>query len=321
MEPNCYDVVIVGGGPAGLTAGLYASRSNLKVLVLEKGLPGGMMNETFEIENYPGFTEPITGMELSQRMSEQAKKFGAEIKTAAVKSIRKQDECEFLVETDSETYDAKSVIVCTGVERRKLDVPGHEKYYGRGISYCATCDGPLYRGKDVVVVGGGDSAVEEAIFLTRFADGVHIIHRRDRFRADPGLAARALGNEKIKVHWDSVVTEIKGSEVVESVHLKNIRSDEATELKAEGCFIFVGFTAKTDFLQVPVTLNRLGFVRTKKSMETKTRGLFVCGDIRANLFKQIAVAVGEGATAARGAEKYLEEFHAGSKYGEFEAEK
>ncbi|TET34380.1 MAG: thioredoxin-disulfide reductase [Planctomycetota bacterium] len=314
MDASCYDVVIVGGGPAGLTAAIYASRSELTTVVLEKGLPGGMMNETFEIENYPGFPKPVTGMELSSAMAEQARRFGAEIKTAAVSSIEKQDECEFMVETDSEKLDAKSVIVATGVERRQYNVPGHDRYSGKGISYCATCDGPLYRGRQVAVVGGGDSAVEEALFLTRFADAVHIIHRRDKLRADPGLAARAAKNDKIKVHWDTVVTEFCGEDLLKSVALKNVKTEEAGSLDVEGCFIFVGFLAKTDFIKVPVARNRLGFIRTGKSMETKTRGLFVCGDIRANLFKQIAVAVGEGATAARGAEVYLEEFHAGTKF-------
>jgi thioredoxin reductase (NADPH) len=315
MDASCYDVVIVGGGPAGLTAAIYASRSELKTVVLEKALPGGMMNETFEIENYPGFKEPITGMELSNIMTEQAKRFGAEIRTATVSSIEKQDECEFIVKTDSENLDAKSVIVATGVLRRQYQAPGHDKYSGKGISYCATCDGPLYRGRQVAVIGGGDSAVEEALFLTRFADNVHVIHRRDKFRADPGLAARAAKNDKIKVHWDTVVTEFCGGDLLESVALKNVKTEETGNLDAEGCFIFVGFLANTDFIKAPVARNRFGFILTKKSMETKTRGLFVCGDIRANLFKQIAVAVGEGATAARGAEVYLDEFHAGTKFG------
>ena len=305
-KEQTYDVVIVGGGPAGLTAGIYAGRSGLKTVIVEKGLPGGQIAQTDEVENYPGFPEGISGPELANRMAEQAKKFGAEIVMDEVTGLEVQDD-GFLVKGFEKNYKAKSVIIATGANPKKLGVPGEEKFYGRGVSTCATCDGFFYRDKEVVVVGGGDAAVEEGIYLTKFAKKVTIIHRRDELRANKVAQQRAFANPKIEFLWSHVVTEILGEDQVSGVRVKNLKTGEEYVYPTDGVFVFIGSVPNTEFLKGVVELRPDGYIAVRDEIYTSVPGIFAAGDVADPIYKQLATSVGAGTRAAMTAEKWLAE--------------
>jgi thioredoxin reductase (NADPH) len=301
-----YDVIIIGGGPAGLTAGLYTSRARLKTLLIENGLFGGQMTTTELIENYPGFPQGVGGEELSRLMEEQAKRFGMEAITDEVVEIGLERDMK-KVKTYGGEFFCRALIICTGTEYRKLGVPGEEAFRGRGISYCATCDGAFFKDSRIIVVGGGDSALTEALFLTKFVKELTIIHRRDALRATKIYQERALSNPKIKFLWNSVVQEIKGNSVVRSVVVKNVKTGEKKEVETEGAFLFIGLMPRTQFLKDRVQLDEAGYIVTNENCETSVKGIFAAGDCRKKLLRQISTSVGDGATAAFAAEKYLEE--------------
>ncbi|GBE06753.1 thioredoxin reductase [bacterium BMS3Abin10] len=302
-----FDTVIIGGGPAGLTAGLYTSRARLKTLLIERGLPGGQVMTTELVENYPGFEEGIMGPELSAKMEKQARKFGLEIVQDSVREISLDGKTKKIILEEGRQYEAKSVILCTGAHPRLLGVKGEGELRGKGVSYCATCDGAFFKGQKIAVVGGGNSAVEEALFLTKFAKEVHVIHRRDQLRADRIVQERAFANEKIKFIWDSVVEEIRGDEEVTSLLIKNRKTQQESVLDVQGIFIYVGYIPNTEFLSGFITLDEEGYIVTDHNMATSVPGVFAAGDVRANSVKQISVAVGSGTTAAISAAKYIEE--------------
>jgi len=301
-----YDVIIIGGGPAGMTAGLYTSRARLKTLLIENGLFGGQMTTTELIENYPGFPQGVSGEELSRFMEEQAKRFGMEAISDEVVEIGPERDLK-RVKTYEGEYFCRSLIICTGTEYRKLGVPGEEKFKGRGISYCATCDGAFFKDSRIIVVGGGDSALTEALFLTKFVSELTIIHRRDALRATKIYQERALSNPKIKFLWNSVVQEIKGDSVVRSAVVKNMKTGDVKEVETEGAFLFIGLVPRTHFLKELVQMDESGYVVTNENCETSVKGIFAAGDCRKKLLRQISTSVGDGATAAFAAEKYLEE--------------
>lgn len=304
-----YDILIIGAGPAGLTAGLYGSRSNLKTIILEKGIVGGQLNNTEAIEDYTGF-EHIKGPELSTLMENHARKFGVEIRTGIeVKSVRRTGDT-FEVKTDGgETYHATTVIATAGGTASKIGVPGEEELNGRGVSYCAVCDGAFFNGLVITVVGGGDAAVEEANYLTRFGTKVYLVHRRDEFRAQKILQDQIFRNPKIEVIWNTVVEEIKGDKEVDSVILRNLKTDERWEHPTQGVFIFVGFKPNTYFLDDHPKHDDSGHLITNDRMETDIPGLYAAGDLRAQLVRQITNAVGDATVAALAAEKYITHLH------------
>lgn len=300
-----YDLAILGGGPSGLTAGMYAGRANLKTIVVDKGLPGGQMQNTLEIENYPGY-KSITGPQLSELYYEHMLEFGAEWKQAEVVDVDLAGSVKKIILAGGETITAKALIIATGTQPKKLNVPGERELVGRGVSYCATCDGAFFRNKHVIVVGGGDSAVEEGIFLTRFAAQVTIVHRRDQLRAAPILQQRAFANDKIRFVWDTIVEEIVGENRVTQVKLKNMKTGEVSHLDADGVFIYIGYLPNTGFLQATGLLNANGYIDTDGTMATKIPGVFAAGDVRETYLRQIVTAAGDGAVAAMSAYHYLE---------------
>ncbi len=303
-QSKVYDVIIVGAGPAGMTAAVYTSRANMSTLMLERGVPGGQMANTEEIENYPGFGS-ILGPELSTKMFEHAQKFGAEYAYGDIKEIRDGVPYKTVVAGDKE-YVAKSVIVATGAEHRLLGIPGEKELSGRGVSYCAVCDGAFFRGKELVVVGGGDSAVEEAVFLTRFASKVTIIHRRDEFRAQKILQKRAFENEKIDVIWNTVVKEIRGDGKVQSVLLEDVKTGEQREYPADGVFIYVGMDPLSSCVAHLGITNEAGYILTDDNMCTNIPGIFAAGDVREKALRQVVTATGDGSIAAQAAQHYVE---------------
>lgn len=300
-----YDVIIIGAGPAGMTAALYASRANLKVLMIERGVPGGQMNNTADIENYPGY-ESIMGPELSEKMYQSVTKFGTENTYGDVKEVRDLGDHKE-VDTGSQVYQGKTVIVATGCEHRKLEVPGEEEYSGRGVSYCAVCDGAFFRNRKLLVVGGGDSAVEEAIYLTQFASEVVVVHRRDELRAQKVIQERAFANEKISFLWDSVVEEIVGNDLsVTGAKIRNVKTNEIHEEAAGGIFIYVGLDPLTSAFQTSGIVNEEGWIETDEEMRTSVSGIYAIGDVRDKKLRQITTAVGEGGIAGQGVFEYIE---------------
>lgn len=300
-----YDTIIIGAGPAGMTAALYAARSNLKVALIEGGLPGGQMNNTSDIENYPGYAN-ISGPELAEKMFEPLENLGVEHLYGFVKDIENHDDVKKVI-TDDEEFETRTVIVATGSKHRLLGVPGEEELNSRGVSYCAVCDGAFFRDQDLLVVGGGDSAVEEAIFLTQFAKSVTIVHRRDELRAQRVLQDRAFANDKINFIWDSVVKEIKGENRVESVVIENVKTNQVTEHAFGGVFIYVGLDPVSDFTKDLQIQDESGWIVTDDHMKTSVAGVFAVGDVRQKDLRQVTTAVGDGAIAGQEAYKYITE--------------
>ena len=303
-------VVIIGSGPAGLTAALYTARANLKPLVIAGPQLGGQISLTAEVENYPGFfnaEHTLTGPELVEVMHKQAEHFGARIEFDEVTEVDFSHGSPFTVKTYREAYEAEVVIVTAGASPRRLGVIGEEEYIGRGVSYCGTCDGFFFRGKKVVVVGGGDSAIEEGIFLTKFASSVTVIHRRDELRAGHTLQKRAFANEKISFIWDTAVDEIAGEATVNKVKLTNLKTGEESEFETDGVFIFIGHFPNSKFLEGEVAMDEHGYLITDEMMRTSVDGVFAAGEIQDSTYRQIATSVGQGTAAAMRTEKWLSE--------------
>lgn len=303
-----YDSIIIGGGPAGYTAGIYAARSGLKTLLVEGAATVSQITITDLIENYPGIPDGINGFDLMQLFKKQALNFGLEIIASDVQSIQKNADFPMIwnVAAGEKSYKALSVIAATGAQWNKLGVPGEEEFAGKGVSYCATCDGPFYRNKDVIVVGGGDTAIQEALFLTHFAKKVTVIHRRDRLRAAAILQKRAFAEKKIEFAWKAKLTEVTGTEFVTGVKVADVESGKATNIEAEGVFIFVGRTPNTDLFKNVVNLDKGGYIITDDNMRASETGLFAAGDCRSKLFRQVVTAAGDGATAIYSAELYVD---------------
>ncbi|KHF41233.1 thioredoxin-disulfide reductase [Halalkalibacter okhensis] len=304
-EEKIYDVVIAGAGPAGMTAAVYTSRAGLSTIMVERGIPGGQMANTEDVENYPGF-DHILGPELSTKMFEHAKKFGAEYGYGDVKEII--DEGDFkIIKAGSKEFKARAVIVATGAEYKKIGVPGEKELSGRGVSYCAVCDGAFFKGKELVVVGGGDSAVEEAVYLTRFATKVTVVHRRDELRAQKILQKRAFDNDKIDFIWNHTVKQINDENgKVGSVTLVSTENGEEKEFKTDGVFIYIGMLPLNESVKNLGITNAEGYVETNEEMETKVPGIFAAGDIREKSLRQIVTATGDGSLAAQNVQHYIE---------------
>ena len=298
------DLAIIGGGPAGLSAGLYGARAMLKTVVLEKQSPGGQILLTDIIENYPGFPRGINPEELTKRMKQQVEEFGGEIILDDIDGLEKQGNLWKVNGWENE-YLAKAVIIATGSEPRKLGVPGEKEFTGRGVSYCATCDAPFFKDQPVAVVGGGDSAVSEAIYITKYASKVYLIHRRDKLRAEMIWQKRAFENPKIEAIWDTVVTEIKGENKVKELYLKNVKTGEESKLPVEAIFIFVGMNPNVDLVKDIVKLTPSGKIKVNLRMETSVPGIFAAGDVTEVPYEQVSIAVGTGAIAAMTAVEYI----------------
>lgn len=302
-----YDIIIIGGGPGGLTAGLYGARANLKTVVLEKFLPGGQIANTEEVEDYPGF-EHISGADLAMKMAEHAKKFGLEIISDEITVIHNDgDYRKVAIGAGGDTYVGKTLIFCTGGSPVYLNVPGEEEFTGKGVSYCAICDGAFFKNEVIAVVGGGDAAVEEGIFLTKFGKKVVIIHRRDKLRAQKIIQDRAFKNDKIEFIWDTVVEKINGDNKVRSLGLKNVKTGKTSDIEVGAVFIFIGFKPNTHLLPDEIKKNENGYLITDYKMETSIPGIYACGDVREQLVRQITNAVGDGTTAAMAAVYRIEE--------------
>ena len=304
MAPD-WDLVIIGGGPAGLTAAQYGARANLKVLVIEEMAPGGAVLLIDDLENYPGFPQPIKGFEFVTKMKLQADKFGAEFMTATAKSIKKENDI-FTIETSEGPVTSWTVVLSTGAKHKHLGIPGEDTFSGRGVSYCATCDGPFFRNKKILVVGGGDAACDEAQYLSKLTDNVVMIHRRERFRAQKVLAERVMKNPNIDVRLNHVALEIKGDAKVNKVVLQKTDTGETYEEDMDAVFIFIGSIPQTELVP-DLPKDEAGYVITDQNMETETKGLFVVGDVRATPFRQVVVACGEGAVAAHRASTHIDE--------------
>jgi len=303
-----YDVIVVGAGPAGLTAAIYAARARLRTLVLDESIPGGQVKTTHKVSNYPGFPEDVKGSELAAAFAKQAERFGARIARAI--EITKHDlggPLKRFEHDEGEEVEAPAVIVATGAKPRDLGVPGETKFKGGGISYCATCDGAYFEGKDIHVIGGGNSAVEESLFLTQFARTVTIVHQLDTFQAEPASAQEALANPKVRVIWDSEPRAFLGETSLEKLRIENVKTHEVRELATDGVFVFIGMVPRTDLLKGLVPLAASGYVETDESMATPVPGLFAAGDIRVKRFRQITTAVADGTIAALAAQRFLKD--------------
>ncbi|MDI3519041.1 MAG: thioredoxin reductase [Caldanaerobacter sp.] len=304
--PTLYDCLIIGGGPAGLSAAIYASRGKLNTVVFERSKIGGQAAITDDIENYPGSVEEATGPKIVKRMREQAESFGTCFVMEEVKKVELSEKIKKVITTKG-CYEGKTVIIATGAEHMKLNVPGEEEFIGKGVSYCATCDADFFTDLDVVVVGGGDSAVQEALYLTKFAKNVTIIHRRDKLRANKCLQDKAFKNPKIKFLWDSVVERIEGDGIVEKIIVRNVKTGELKEVKTDGVFIFIGMKPSTEIFKGLIEMDERGYILTDENMRTNIEGVFAAGDCRAKLLRQIVTAAADGAIAAVAAERYIEE--------------
>ena len=306
-EVRKLDCVIIGGGCAGLTAALYLAREMLKVAVVEKGLPGGQITTTDLVENYPGFPEGIGGNDLAEKLATQAKRFGAEVVTPLEVMHLGEAEDGYEIKTTKDVFYAPTVILASGSEYRKLDVPRARELTGFGVSYCATCDGPFFRNKDVAVIGGGSTAVDEANFLARFVRHEYVIHRRDQFRAEAVAVQELEDNEKADILFNTVVTELVGEKKVEALRIRNVESGEESELKVDGVFVFIGRKPNTEFLNGFVDMDDAGFVKVRKHVRTNRPGFFAAGDCIAGSAAQVTTAVGDGTLAAFAVRDYLEE--------------
>jgi thioredoxin reductase (NADPH) len=301
------DVLIIGGGPAGLTAGIYSGRGQLGTLIVERGLPGGQIAQTEEVENYPGFETAISGPELSQRMVKQAERFGAKIVMDEIQQLERNG-AGFLLHGYERNYRARAVIIATGANPRRLGIPGEETFYGRGVSTCATCDGFFYRNKRVVVIGGGDAAVEEGLFLTKFASEVTVVHRRDSLRANKVAQERAFANPKMRFVWNAIPLEVLGTdERVTGVRIRDVHSGAERDLEADGLFVYIGHVPNTGYLQGMVRLNDHGYVAVRDEIYTDVEGIFAAGDVADEVYRQLATSVGAGTRAAMAAERWLAE--------------
>lgn len=313
---SLYDIVIIGGGPAGLTAGLYAARSRMKALLVEKGVCGGQAMLADKIENFPGFPSGVSGYELAEWMSEQAKRFGLAVETAEVAAVSPTggQDGAFTVElAGGKKLTALSIVIAAGAKWNSLGIPGEKELAGRGVSYCATCDGPLFRGKDVVVVGGGDTAIEDALFLAKFAASVTVVHRRDRLRAARILQERAFAEKKIKFRLDSIATAVGGKEKVSGIKIKDVKTGNESELKCDGVFVLIGLSPNSGPVRGVVKCDESGYVICDDDMKTSVDGIFACGDIRKKLLRQVVTAAGDGATAATSAQHYVDRLR-GTEY-------
>jgi len=299
-------IIIVGSGPAGLTAALYTARANLNPLVISGNQLGGQISITSEVENYPGFPEGITGPELVELMRKQAERFGAKLLIDEVTEVDFTQGAPFQLKTFGDTYEADAVILALGASPKRLGIPGEETLIGRGVSFCATCDGFFFRDKDVIVVGGGDSALEEGLFLTRFAKRVRVVHRRDELRAGEALKQRALANEKIEFIWDTVLEEIVGNGKVEGVKARNVKSGETFQLEADGVFIFIGHDPNSELFKGQLEMDERGYLITDDRMMTSVPGVFAAGEIQDSVYRQVTTSVGQGAAAGMMAERWLE---------------
>jgi thioredoxin reductase (NADPH) len=306
------DMIIIGGGPAGLTSALYGARADLAPLILIGEVVGGQAATTTDIENYPGFPEGVGGAALAQQMQTQAERFGASVQFDTVKSVNLQT-YPFEVHANQQNYTAKTVIITTGSSPRTLGVPGETHFRNNGVSYCATCDGYFYKDRRVVVVGGGNSAIDESLFLSRLVDEITIVHRRDQLRADPILQERAFANPKIKFVWETVVQEILGENKVQAVRVQNVKTDEIYEIETDGVFIYVGHIPNTQLFQGQLDLDPAGYIITDRQQRTSVEGVFAAGDVQDPIFRQIATAVGTGAAAAIEAVRFLDEKEFNSK--------
>ena len=300
-----YDVVIIGGGPAGLTAGIYASRARLKTLLIESYSVACQAVTTDRIENYPGFPDGVNGFELIEKFKKQAEKFGAEFIVSEIKGI-KENKPGWEILADDKSYASRAVIIASGARPKRLGIPGEDKFRGKGVSYCATCDGALFKNKEVVVAGGGDTALEEAIFLTRFAKKVTVIHRRNALRGTKILQERAFSNKKIEFVWDAVISEILGETRVSAAKVKNVKTGVEKDLSCDGVFIFVGYAPNTAFLKDLLPLDESGYIIADENCLTSKVGIFACGDCRKKLLRQVVTAAGDGATAAFACQHFLE---------------
>jgi thioredoxin reductase (NADPH) len=301
-----FDLVIVGGGAAGLGAAQYGARANLRTLVIEEMAHGGQALLIDKLENYPGLAPVVDGYTWSENMRSQAEEFGAEMRSSSVSAIRKEGD-QLLVETTDGTLSAKAVVLATGAKHRHVGVKGEEEFAGRGVSYCATCDGPFFKGKPMVVVGGGDAACDEAMYLSKLTDRIIMVHRKERFRAQKALADRILNNPKIEMHWETVIEEIKGDKSVNAVALRNLKTGEITEVAAAAVFVFVGSIPQTSAVPQDVARDEAGSIVTNERMETSLPGLYAVGDVRTTPFRQVITAVADGAVAAHCAAQYIDE--------------
>jgi thioredoxin reductase (NADPH) len=300
------DLIIIGAGPAGLTAAIYAARSGIQPLVLGGHMPGGQIANTERVENFPGFPEGISGAELAQRIQDQAQRLGTDLRLEGVRRVDFMQR-PFEMGTSSGTYRARAVIVATGAFPRRLGVPGEAEFFGRGVSTCATCDGFFYRGRRVVVVGGGDSAMEEGLFLTNFAREVIVVHRRDQLRASHILQQRAFANPKMRFVWDSVVEEVLGEQTVKGVRIRNLKSGAVTEIETDGVFVYVGLVPATKIFEGQLALDENGYIITDREQQTSVPGVFAAGDVQNPNYRQMVIAAGSGAAAAMKAYRYLSE--------------
>lgn len=301
------EVVIIGSGPAGLTAALYTGRANLEPLVISGNQLGGQISITWEVENYPGFPEGTTGPDLVERMQQHAEHFGAEILVDEVTEVDFTGGPPFKLKTYEEDIEAQSVLVASGASPKRLGIPGEDELIGKGVSFCATCDGFFFKEQNVIVVGGGDSALEEGLFLTRFADKVQIVHRRDELRANDRLKRRALDNEKISFIWDTVVEEIRGNGKVNSVQLRNVKDDEVRQMEVDGVFIFIGHFPNSDLFEGQLEMDERGYLIVDDRNMTNIPGVFAAGEIMDPVYRQISTSVGEATKAAMMAERWLED--------------
>jgi len=307
MQTNQIDVIIIGAGPAGLTAGIYCGRYGLETLILEKTAPGGQLLKIDVVENYPGFPDGVNSFELAENKRKQAQKFGAKFINAEATAIQETSPGTFTTTiADGKKYCSRAVIIATGANPKELGVKGERELQGRGISYCATCDGPLFKNKDVVVVGGGDTAVTEAIYLSRIVKKLTLVHRRDRLRAAKTLQDRLMDRKNVEIRWNSVVTEVVGSSKVEGVKVKDVKTNGESEIQANGVFVLVGIDPNSLFLKGIVELDKYGFIISDDRMKSSCDGIFACGDARVNPLKQVITACAEGAIASSSCLNYIE---------------